>query len=78
VDEEAGIRRAEFTGHTTEYFIDGVPVKKGEYEQFVSQLLGSQHDFAHPSSPLVMARRKEINDELGEEAAAEHQIRGRS
>lgn len=36
--KKRGAVRAEFTGHTTEYFIDGVPVKKGEYEQFVSEI----------------------------------------
>lgn len=36
--KKRGAVRAEFTGHTTEYFIDGVPVKKSEYEQFVSEI----------------------------------------
>lgn len=36
--KKRGAVRAEFTGHTTEYFIDGVPVKKGEYEAAVSSI----------------------------------------
>lgn len=40
--KKRGAVRAEFTGHTTEYFIDGVPVKKGEYEQFVSEIADEQ------------------------------------
>lgn len=27
-----------FTGHTTEYFIDGVPTKKKDYDQFISEI----------------------------------------
>jgi DNA repair exonuclease SbcCD ATPase subunit len=30
--KKKGSVQAEFTGHTTDYFIDGVPVKKSEYE----------------------------------------------
>jgi len=40
--KKRGVVRAEFTGHTTEYFIDGVPVKKGEYEQFISEIADEQ------------------------------------
>ncbi len=29
---------ATFTGHTTDYFVDDIPVKKGEYEQAINQL----------------------------------------
>lgn len=33
-----GAAVAEFTGHETEHYIDGVPVKKAEYEGFIDQL----------------------------------------
>jgi len=29
---------AEFTGHTTDYFIDGVPVQKKEYEAKIAEI----------------------------------------
>src|SRR5690606_8025779 len=29
----------EFSGHTTDYFVDGVPVKKGEYEDHVAAIV---------------------------------------
>ncbi len=35
-----GSATAEFTGHTTDYFLDGVPVKKSEYESRISQIAG--------------------------------------
>lgn len=37
--KKRGSATSEFTGHTTEYFIDGVPSKKKEYEQFISGLI---------------------------------------
>lgn len=40
--KKRGAVRAEFTGHTTEYFIDGVPVKKGEYEAFIAEIADEQ------------------------------------
>jgi len=40
--KKRGAVRAEFTGHTTEYFIDGVPVKKGEYEAFIEEIADEQ------------------------------------
>ncbi|MFC4661707.1 AAA family ATPase [Oceanobacillus aidingensis] len=32
----------EFTGHTTDYAIDGVPSKKGEYEAFIKDLIDEE------------------------------------
>lgn len=32
-------REQEFTGHTTDYFIDGVPVKKKEYTDFIASIV---------------------------------------
>jgi DNA repair exonuclease SbcCD ATPase subunit len=37
--KKRGSVQAEFTGHTTDYFIDGVPVKKKEYDQLISDLI---------------------------------------
>lgn len=37
--KKRGSVTAEFSGHTTEYFIDGVPSKKGEYEAYVSSIV---------------------------------------
>ncbi|MBB5324675.1 DNA repair exonuclease SbcCD ATPase subunit [Anoxybacillus tepidamans] len=37
--KKRGSVQTEFTGHTTDYFIDGVPVKKKEYDQLISDLI---------------------------------------
>lgn len=34
-----GSATAEFTGHTTDYYIDGVPVKKSEYDDRIAELV---------------------------------------
>ena len=34
-----GSAQAEFTGHTTDYYIDGVPAKKGEYDARIAGLV---------------------------------------
>lgn len=34
-----GGAKAEFTGHTTDYFLNGVPVKKNEYVDFISGIV---------------------------------------
>lgn len=36
--KKRGSPKAEFTGHTTDYYIDGVPVKKSEYEAKISSI----------------------------------------
>lgn len=36
--KKRGSATAEFTGHTTDYFVDGVPVKKGEYEARIAEI----------------------------------------
>lgn len=36
--KKRGSAQAEFTGHTTSYFVDGVPVKKAEYEARVAAI----------------------------------------
>jgi DNA repair exonuclease SbcCD ATPase subunit len=37
--KKRGSTQKEFTGHTTDYFVDGVPVKKGEYEAAVANIV---------------------------------------
>jgi DNA repair exonuclease SbcCD ATPase subunit len=40
--KKRGSATAEFSGHTTDYFVDGVPVKKGEYEAAVAAIVDEQ------------------------------------
>src|SRR5690606_8908659 len=40
--KKRGAVRAEHTGHTTDHFIDSVPVKKGEYEAFIEEIADEQ------------------------------------
>ena len=37
--KKRGSAHQEFTGHTTDYYIDGVPVKKKEYEEKVAEII---------------------------------------
>ncbi|WAA10817.1 AAA family ATPase [Fervidibacillus albus] len=37
--KKRGSATSEFTGHTTDYFVDGVPVKKKEYNELISNLI---------------------------------------
>lgn len=37
--KKRGSVQAEFTGHTTDYFINDVPVKKGEYEEKIKSII---------------------------------------
>lgn len=37
--KKRGSVEKQFSGHTTEYYIDGVPVKKKEYDQLISDLI---------------------------------------
>ncbi|MEC1714715.1 hypothetical protein [Schinkia azotoformans] len=37
--KKRGAVQAEFTGHTTDYFINDVPVKKGEYEEKIKSII---------------------------------------
>lgn len=36
--KKRGSAKAVFTGHTTDYYVDGVPVKKGEYEDRIAAI----------------------------------------
>lgn len=48
--KKRGATVSEFTGHTTDYFIDGVPAKKKEYDQLISSLI-SEDVFKLLTSP---------------------------
>lgn len=48
--KKRGSATAEFTGHTTDYFIDGVPVKMNEYKDRVDQIV-SEDIFKLLTSP---------------------------
>src|SRR5690606_41792462 len=36
--KKRGSAKAEFTGHTTDHFVDGVPVKKKEYDEKIAEI----------------------------------------
>ena len=44
--KKRGSIREEFNGHTTEYFVDGVPVKEKEYAETVGAMWGSDAELA--------------------------------
>lgn len=48
--KKRGSATAEFTGHTTDHFIDGVPVKKGEYDARIANI-ASEDIFKLLTSP---------------------------
>ncbi len=37
--KKRGSATSEFTGHTTDYYVDGVPVKKGEYQKQIESIV---------------------------------------
>ncbi len=43
----------EFSGHTTEYFIDGVPLQEKEYNFMISKIAGDESRFRLLTSPTV-------------------------
>lgn len=49
--KKRGSTQAEFTGHTTDYYINSVPVKKKEYNERIESVL-SEDDFNLLSNPL--------------------------
>lgn len=48
--KKRGSATKEFTGHTTDYFIDGVPAKKGEYDKLIADI-ASEDIFKLLTSP---------------------------
>ena len=63
--KKRGSTQAEFTGHTTDYYINAVPVKKKEYNERIKSVL-SEDNFNLLSNPLyfnqflVKTERREI------------------
>lgn len=63
--KKRGSTKAEFTGHTTDYYINSVPVKKKEYNERIESVL-SEDNFNLLSNPLyfnqflVKTERREI------------------
>lgn len=61
-----GEARKEFTGHTTEFYVDDVPVKKSDYEAQVADKLAPEETFRLLTDPeefperLPWKRRREI------------------
>lgn len=49
-----GSAQEEFTGHTTEYFVDGVPLKEKEYQSRVAEIC-PEHLFSLLTSPTAFA-----------------------
>lgn len=40
--KKRGSATAEFAGHTTDYFVDGVPVQKKEYDAKIAEIADEQ------------------------------------
>lgn len=51
--KKRGSAQATFTGHTVDYFINGVPVKAGEYLTHISQAIADENTFRLLTSPTV-------------------------
>lgn len=59
--KKRGSAKAEFTGHTTDYFIDGVPVKQKEYKDRVDEIV-SEHVFKLLTSPTFFNEQLKWQD----------------
>lgn len=74
--KKRGSTQAEFTGHTTDYYINAVPVKKKEYTERIASVI-SEDNFNLLSNPLyfnqflVKTERREILLSLIEEVKPE-------
>jgi hypothetical protein len=51
--KKRGQLQAEFSGHTTDYFIDGVPSQEKEYVAKVAEIAGTEKNFRLLTSPSV-------------------------
>lgn len=49
--KKRGTTKAEFTGHTTDYFVNDVPTKKKEWDSHISQIIG-EDTFRLLTSPM--------------------------
>ncbi|NOU95616.1 hypothetical protein GC093_20630 [Paenibacillus sp. LMG 31456] len=56
-----GAATSEFTGHTTDYFIDGVPAKKAEYDTCVDEIV-SENIFKLLTSPAFFNEQLKWQD----------------
>lgn len=54
--KKRGEQNQELTGHTTNYFIDNVPVKKAEYEKKINEII-DENIFKLVTNPLYFANR---------------------
>ena len=70
--KKKGAPKAVFTGHTTDYFINGVPAKKGEYTAKIAEIAG-EDIFRLLTNPLYFSavlhwqeRRKILLDACGD------------
>ena len=59
-----GFATAEFTGHTTDYYIDGVPVKKSEYDAKIDELV-NEDVFKLLTSPTYFNEQLHWQDRRG-------------
>ena len=63
--KKRGSATAEFTGHTTDHFVDGVPVKKKEYDETISDIADEKifrllTDPAYFNQQLHWQKRREL------------------
>jgi hypothetical protein len=63
--KKRGSATAEFTGHTTDHFIDGVPAKKKEYDEKIAEIADEQifrllTDPAYFNQQLHWQKRREL------------------
>jgi DNA repair exonuclease SbcCD ATPase subunit len=56
--KKRGSLESEFTGHTTDYYIDDVPVKLKEYQEKVAEIGGNETRFRLLTSPTAFASLK--------------------
>jgi len=65
-ERKRGLAERTFTGHTTDYFLNKVPVKKNEYEQRISKIAGGEGIFKLLTDPgyfneqLHWQKRREV------------------
>lgn len=69
--KKRGSATEEFTGHTTDYFVNDVPKRKGDYEKFVSDIIEEDmfrllSDPRHFNEGLHWTKRRELIMEICE------------
>jgi hypothetical protein len=53
--KKRGSPEREFSGHTTEYFVDGVPLQEKLYTQYITDMTGDEFRFRLLTSPTTFA-----------------------